>query len=350
MRIFCAFVCLFLLAQCFNSCQKQLHFEDLPAEDSVWLVKSALLVNYDANDVFSTQEKQTFLFDKTLNQTVVSIADSQKNGMTYQWNETFKYDAQNRLSQFTATGGYEAVSQIDFTYDAAGNISKAVMNNLWLGKTIACDFTTTTQNGQKLITMYDTSGLYNNNTDNRPQKTKFTFDAGNKLVRETIIYTLFKIPKNVFEDTTDIKLSYDNNNYVNKQVLDYAYRFSPVATKAEYARDSNIITREGNNIDVRNTFLKIYKNMYWFSISENSEGFANALNLGTATYTGPSIKSIENWLTYPPDPTILDHALGVFQNTFDSNGMLTKVVYPPKFSNSYYGKTEVYYTYTREKK
>lgn len=349
MRKLCAFIFLFGILQYCISCQKEYSTENRSRPDSLTLVKTARLVNYDANDVFVSEENQIITYDLLIHQTLVDITDSGANipGGVQKWTEIFSYDAQNRLSAFTSTSSQQPATQADFTYDASGNISHASIQNQWLGKTVECQFATSTQNGQKKIVMYDTTGAYVTNTDTRPQITTYLFNSSDLLVRETVYYTVFKRPQNWFEDTTDIRSGYDNAGFMNKQVIDFAYRFSQVSTVTDYARDSTLYTREGNHTEVKNSFLYIYKNLYWFGISENSSGFANTLNIGSPSYNGPAIKTAEYWQTYPPSPTILNHALGNFQNTFDAKGLLTKAVYPKGFANKYGGKSEIFYTYTK---
>lgn len=349
MRKLCAFVFLFGTLQCCISCQKEYSTENRTRPDSLTLVKTVRVVNYDANDVFDSEQKQTISYDLLVHQTSVELSDSGKNvpGGVQRWIELFSYDGKDRLSSFISTSSSQAAGQVDFTYDAAGNISLATIDNQALGRPVVCNFAVSTQNGQKKIVMYDTTGTYVTNTDTRPQITTYLFNSSDQLLHETLFYTVFKRPQNWFEDTTDIKSNYDLSGYMDKQVINYAYRFSQVSTKTDYARDSSIYTREGNHTEVKNSFLYIYKNMYWFSISENASGFAGTLNLGSPTCNGPAIKTAEYWQTYPPSPTILSHALGTFQNTFDAKGLLTKAVYPKDFANGLGGKTEIYYTYTR---
>jgi len=349
MRKLCVFIFLSGTLQFSISCKKEYSTENRTLADSLTLVKTARLVNYDANDVFESEERQTFTYDKSLHQTIVNITDSGVNipGTVQQWTETFNYDAQDRLAGFISTSSAQPATQIDFNYDASGKISRATIQNQWLGKNVVCQFTTSTQGANKTIVMYDTTGNYPTNSDTRPQITTYKFDANNKLTQESVYYTVFKRPQNWFEDTTDIRSSYDVTGWLNKQVLNFAYRFSQVSPVTDYARDSTLYTREGTHVEVRNSFLYIYKNLYWFSISENSSGFANALNLGSPTYNGPALKTAEYWHTYPPSPVVLAHALGNFLNTFDAKGLLVKAVYPKGFAGSNAGKSEIFYTYTR---
>ncbi|MEO5683111.1 MAG: hypothetical protein ABIQ88_10755 [Chitinophagaceae bacterium] len=348
----CAYIFLFVSLQCCISCKKEYSNEQPFIDTDLTLVKTVKALHYDTSGAFYTAEIQTFSYDKSLNRCTAAITDSGKNvpGGLQQWTETFQYDDQNRLAQFISTSAYQAAAQINFMYGASGDIVKAVIRNQWLGNTVECLFNSSSINGQKLITMYDTSGNYYSNADTRPQVTKYTFDAAGRLMRETVYYTVFKRPQNWLEDTTDIKMFYDGNNYMSRQVTNYAYRFSQVSSVTDYARDSTVFTREGSNPAIQNTFEYIYKNMSWFSISENPAGFANALNLGEASYLGTPLKTAEYWKSYPPNPATLDHALGTYQNVFDAKGLLSNAVYPKRFANQYGGTTEIWYTYTNVKK
>ncbi len=349
MRKLCAFIFLFGILQYCISCQKEYSTENRTRPDSLTLVKTIRLVHYDPADQFDWEERQTITYNLTLHQTTVDIIDSGASvtGGVQRWTEIFDYDAQDRLSAFTSTSSQHAATQIDFTYDAAGNLSLASIDNQWLGKTVECRFAHSTQNGQKKIVMYDTAGNYVTNTDTRPQITTYRFNSDGQLLQETVFYTVFKRQQNWFEDTTDTRSYFDNAGYMNKQVINFAYRFSQVSAVTDYARDSTEYTREGTHTEMSNSFKYIYKNLYWFSISESPSGFANTLNLGAPTYTGPAIKTAEYWQSYPPNPVILNHVMGNFVNTFDAKGLLTKAVYPKGFANSAGGKNEVFYTYTK---
>jgi hypothetical protein len=355
MRTFCAFICLFLSVQYFISCQKELRFDDpsIPPGDSLTLVKTIRAIDYHSNDVFLYEERQVFNYDKSLNRTVVEIADSDRYnpGQLKRYTATFQYDAGDRLSQYITTGGYEPATQIDFAYNTAGDISKTTMRDQWVGKTIDCYYGTTTQNNQKTIMVYDTSGVYNANADSRPEISKYIFDASNRLVNETIYYTIHRQPQNWFVDTFETKYFYDNNNFINKVITTNAYRPNPDNPATIYWRDSAQYTSEGNTAALRNSFLYVYRNMYWLNISEYGTGFANAINKGyLLPYSGQASKTGEYWKSDPPDPAVQEHALGTYQNTFDANGLLTGAVFPKKFANKYGGKTELFYTYTKIKK
>lgn len=355
MRTFCAFVCGLLFLQCFISCQKQLSFNSpsIPADDSVTLVKTILGTNYDSSGVFLSQEWQTFTYDKSLNRTVVDLTDSDRYspGQVQQYTAIFQYDAANRLSQYTSTGGVEPAARIDFTYSSTGDITTTAIQDNWIGETIECNFNTTTQNGQKIITVYDTSGTYTSASDTRPEISKYTFDASNRLVNETIYYTFYRTPQNLFEDTLTTNYFYDSNNFIFKVTDRDSYHSSPDNPPPVVITDSTLYTGEGNNTALRNSFLYVYKNMYWLNISEFSTGFANAINKsGLVHYANASIKNGESWQFSPPDPVAQDYETGIFQNTFDSNGLLVKSVYPKNFANKYGGRTEISYTYIKIKK
>jgi len=349
MRKLCAFIFLFGLLQYCISCKKEYSTENRTPADSLLLVKTARIVYYDATDAFEHQQRQVFTYDKALQQTVVNITDSAAAGAggSESWVETFSYDNKDRLTRFTSTSAQQPASAIDFTYDAQGELQLAAIQHQWLNKTVYCQLRSNTQNGQKTITMYDTTGAFLSNTDTRPQITRYRFDSNNQLMQETLYYTVFKRPENHFEDTTDVRSFYDNTGYLSKQVLNFAYRFSQVSTVTDYAKDSTLYTREGTRTEVRKSFMYIYKNLYWFSISEFASGFANALNLGAATYGGPALKTAELFHSYPPNPAVLEHVSGNFQNTFDSKGLLTRANYPKRFGNANGGRMEVWYTYTR---
>jgi hypothetical protein len=355
MRTFCAFVFCLLFLQFFISCQKQLSFNGpvTPAGDSVTMVKTIAGIIYDSSDVFMSEEWQTFTYDKSLNRTTVELADSDRYspGQVQRYTATFQYDAASRLSQYTSTGGFEPAAQIDFTYGSSGDISKISLQDNWVGQTFDCNFTTSTQNGQKLIMEYDTSGLYNGAADTRPEISKYLFDTDGRLVNETIYYTFYRLPENLFEDTLTTNFFYDNNNFIYKVTDLDSYHSSPSHPPSVVTTDSTLYTSEGSNAALRNSFFYIYKNMYWLNISEFGTGFANAINKGGLLYYGSSaIKTGESWQFSPPDPAVQDHHMGIFQNTFDASGLLVKSVYPKNFANKYGGKSEVVYTYTKIKK
>ncbi|HTL07021.1 MAG TPA: hypothetical protein VL307_02150 [Chitinophagaceae bacterium] len=349
MRKLCAFIFLFGLLQYCSSCKKEYSTENRTPADSLLLVKTARIVYYDASDAFDHQQRQVFTYDKTLHQTIVDITDSGAAvpGGTSSWTERFIYDSKDRLSRFTSSSLEQPASAIDFTYNAQGELELAAIQHQWLNRTVYCQLSTTVQNGQKTIVMYDTTGAFLSNTDTRPQITRYRFDGSNQLLQETLYYTVFKRRENQFEDTTDIRSYYDNAGFLSRQVLNFAYRFSQVSPVTDYARDSTIYTREGNRTEIRKTFMYIYKNLYWFSISEFASGFANALNLGSPTYGGPALKTGELFHSYPPNPAVLEHVNATFQNTFDSKGLLLSASYPKRFAIGNEGKIEVWYTYTR---
>jgi hypothetical protein len=223
------------------------------------------------------------------------------------------------------------------------------MQDRWVGKTIECFFTNTVQSGQKTITMYDSSGSSNNGSDERPEITKYTFDAGSRLINQALYSTAYVYPQNHYADTLETKLFYDNNNFIFKVTDKFVYH--PNGTDPFTSLDSALYAGEGSNMELRNSFFYIYRNMYWLDISEYSSGFANSINKGDLLpYTGSPVKTAEYWTFYPPDPAAQDHQQGLFQNTFDANGLLVKSVYPKNFGNKYGGKTEFFYTYTKIKK
>jgi hypothetical protein len=355
MRTFYAAVCCFLLLQFFASCQKQLSFTDTvtAAGDSLTLIKTINTINYDSNDVFDWAASETFTYDSLLNRTVVNLVDSGAyiNGQVQRYTEIFQYDAQHRLSQYTSDGTVEPAVQIDFVYNTSGDLAKTVMQDRWVGGTVVCGYNTSTAGGAKTITVYDTSGIYNSLADTRPEISKYTFDAGSRLVNETIYYTYYRVPKNLYEDTLTTNFFYDNNNFIYKVTDRDSYHSSPNNPPPVVTTDSALYTAEGSAVELRNSFFYVYKNMYWLNISEYSTGFADAINKGgLLPYGGAAIKTGEYWTFEPPDVTVQDHQLGNYQNTFDAHGLLVKSVYPKNFAINDGGKAEVSYTYTKIKK
>ncbi|MFT3933391.1 MAG: hypothetical protein QM726_07250 [Chitinophagaceae bacterium] len=357
MRKLCAFVFLVVTLQYCISCQKQLNYDlSGPSQgDSLVLVKTIYGEMYDSSDAFLQSERQTFTYDSILNRTVVEIADSStySPGVVEKYTVTFQYDAANRLSKFTTTGGYEPVAQMDFNYGSSGDLVKLTMQNNWVSKTFDIQFSTSIQNGQKTITVYDTNSIRNSYTggDTRPEISNYKFDENNRLITETIAYTYYTPRKNWYQDTFELKYNYDNNNFISGRRYKDSYYNAENNGFLVVNIDSLIYTAEGSNAALMNSFLYVYKNMFWLNISEYSTGFSNAINKGDfQDNSSAAIKTGEHWSFVPPDPVAQNHYSGFYNNSFDANGLLIKSVYPKNFGNKYGGKNVVYYTYTKIKK
>ena len=357
MRTFCAFVVFFFCILYFSSCQKQLTdstlFPEQKPGDSITLVKTMLEVDYDSSGAFLYKEWQSFVYDSVLNRTVVSIADSDIYSPVRQYTATFQYDASKRLSEYTSTGGYEPAAKIDFFYNGTGDIIKSTITDNWVGKTFDCWYTTTRQAGQKTITVYDTSGAYITpfSGDTRPEISIHIFDAEDKLIKQSLLYTYYHERKNYYEDTMTDNLHYNSQDVLYMSTSRDSYHNSPDVIETDVSLDSTVFAGEGNVSAIRNSYLYVYRNMYWLTISEFGTGFANALNNNFyATATGLALKNKEFWRFYGPSATPDEHEQGSFQNVFDADGQLIKAVTPKNFGNKYGGRTEYYYTYTKLKK
>ena len=339
------------------SCQKGLTNDPLPTvppvADSVVLVKSILGEGYDSNDKLIGRGTETYDYDTLLNRTVVTHRDSSSSGIE-SYTETFQYNTGKQLSQYSSTQANAYVTKIDFTYDGSGNISKAVITDRLVGS-VDCLFKVTTQGTNKMVSMYDTSGKGKENYDFRPLITHFTFDADSKLVRlhEYSTYADKSRP-HWFEDTIDVTVAYDGNNNASKTIFKYDLT---AASFPQHIYDSVLLSRETTDKALANSFLAIYRNLYWFYTAETiNASFSGAMVHNTFVYphylyyAGAPMKTAERWTSYPPAPAVIDYAKGTMTNTYNSAGQLSSTTYPKGFGNKYDGKNTLAYSYVKIKK
>lgn len=350
MRKTCAlFLALFSILIIY-SCQKsigpgQLPLPNLP--DSALLVKSVVSVNYDPNDVILWRTTEIYDYDTLLNRTVVTFNDSNAigNGQLRDYKETFQYDNNNRLFQYSTTEPGAYTPRVDFIYDVTGNITKATVGDKLVGS-IEYSFKTTSLGTGKTISMYDTSGkVFDPNDGQRPSITHLTFDSDNRLTEELTYTTIHNTKERQywFDDTANTKIFYDATGNISKST--YQYNAPDYVYPRRY-KDSSIYSYEGTDKTLFNSFLAVYRNLYWFVISDVNYSFARSMfHTSYLSYMGSPVKNIAYRTYYPPSTTVVDQDQGTVMNIFNSQGQLTNAVYPKNFGNKYGGKTVIAYTY-----
>src|SRR5690349_9312179 len=168
----------------FAACQKELHYDDIstPRFDSVNLVRLVKTSNYDQNDALLWSSQELYTYDDAGGKTLVLIKDSSANGIST-FTETFHYDNQKRLVSFESTSLDGYYTGVTFQYASNGQLDKAVFD-LANGEQLVNNFRHTTENNNKVITMFDTSMLGGRYTAYRPEVIKYTFNGSNQLLRQ----------------------------------------------------------------------------------------------------------------------------------------------------------------------
>jgi len=358
-KSFAAFL-LFVVLKSFTSCQKELSLEP-PSnrqQDSLTLVKTIESIYYDEFDVFMAKLSEQYIYDSILNQTVVNFTDSGSYVSPPQvtrYTETFQYDGNDKLVQFTSTSPYHPISKLDFVYDASGELAKTVMDNQYIARAIVTQFSTAMVNNQKVVSSYDTTGWQipapSGRIDSRPEICRYTFNDKNQLVKRSLYSTSFKEPSSLFKDTTIDVNMYNSNGYFAGSNTSFSYFSFPAAPAPFVTYQELSYTREGNSAVLLNSLMHIYRSVYWYTIDEYYNGFADALNSFTfGTHLGPPINSGTLFFSDHTNPSSDVHEAGQYQNSFDSKGLPVRIITPKKFGNKYGGRMEASYTYTAIKK
>jgi hypothetical protein len=333
------------------SCQKKTSdfAPQTTGSDSIILVKTASSFHYDDQGRFITSSRQVYDYSDAPQKVVISLSDSQSN-IVNNYVESFQYDSSNRLAVYNSTKFYDA-NRIDFKYNSNNELTEtnvAYPN----GNNVINTFAYKMINGHKTIIVYDTANV-NDSDSHRPRIATYTFDDSNRIIKSLDASTNFnKDRSRWYLDTDFVSIDYNSQGNVAKAMDYYSYFNGNVFI---YMVDSTIFTRETRGSELFNTALYTLRNVYWYSLPELAIGFTQSNNaFGDYEYTPVMynwrypVRQIEDWSTYYTDPQV--YINGLVQNTFDANGLLTHLVYPPGFGSKYGGQSIFDYTYTKIKK
>jgi hypothetical protein len=346
------------------SCQKEVT-EDIsevkPPEDSIWLVSTIHMYEDGGPGTEWLKRGQVFDYDIKNNKTFVVTSDTFRSSQN-QFIEIFSYDKSNRLSLFETTdwldcpctncacaGGID-LRKIEFFYKTNGDLEKALIYYK-TGDIAENTFDYSYANGMTTVTMYDSSHVDLHHDNERPRVVKTVFDQNKRIVSNLAAVTDagYKEKKDWYKLVTNSQFTYDGNSNVQEVKEDYTFipgnPFYPMTATLK-------ITREpGKGIELYNSYLNLYRNLYWFTTAE-TQGFAEAL-MDPFHFNYQINPPVKIAIFNSALPLVNDPGLNIeipFQNTYDANNLLVKVKFQPNYDPHDDNRTEVNYTYKKVRK
>jgi hypothetical protein len=207
---------------------------------------------------------------------------------------------------------------MSFEYGSGNQVQKLLITDQ-NDAVIENDFTETTENGNIVITQYDTLSSNLGKGDysaNRPAITKYTFNAQGKIIRQYTICTLSS-GRPAYEDTLDTRFVYDANNRLTQQLnnnleIDYlgnldqdneTMQFAVDGSKTSHINDFALATLRNMDWLVTSDYISIFKNLY-------------SIQYGYLSREEPLISTYDSLSN-------LNYSTS-YQNEFDSLGLLQK--------------------------
>ncbi len=268
---------LVLTAAIFTSCTKSSDIKP-PIADSSYVINSISVFIGGDSSSWTENTNNLFAFDSIKNQLTQTVTENQSgaaNGYTYII--TYQYDVLNRLQNILIGRDNYTYKSMSFEYGSGNQVQKLLITDQ-NDAVIENDFTETTENGNTVITQYDTLSSNLGKGDysaNRPAITKYTFNAQGKIIRQYTICTLFS-GRPAYEDTLDTRFVYDANNRLTQQLtnnleIDYlgnlgydneSMQFDVDVTKTSHINDFALATLRNVDWLVTSDYVSLFKNLY----------------------------------------------------------------------------------------
>ena len=252
-----------------------------------------------------------------MTQTVTENQSGAANGYTYFI--TYQYDLLNRLQSILIGRNTYIYKWMAFEYSSGNQIQKTLITDQ-NDAVIENDFTETAENGNTVITQYDTLSSNLGKGDyaaNRPAKTTYTFNAQGKIIRQYSICSELYNGRPAYEDTLDTRFVYDANNRLsqtltNNTVTDNQGHLIQENDSMQFDIDAS------KNSHINDFALATLRNLDWLVTSDNVGLFKNlySIQYGYLSREEPLNSTFDSFsdLTYST----------TYQNEYDSLGLLQK--------------------------
>jgi hypothetical protein len=301
----------------FSSCTKS-NDPKPPISDSSYVINSLSVFLGGDSANWNVSTRNLFAFDSSKNQLTQTITESTfGDPNSYTYHTFYQYDPANRLQNISFERFQYIYKSMAFQYSAAGDIEKAVFTDL-NGATIENAFTVSSQNGNTVITQYDTlasnmgKGEY---FSNRPAIFRYTINAQGKLISLHTICSELYNGRPTYEDTLDTQLSYDTDNHL-VQTMTHNIGTDNMGNMVQ-TNDTMQFVRDGTPAaHVQDLAIATLRNLDWLTTSDHVSLFKNlySIQYGYLSREEPLKSTFDAYkdLTYSAS----------YLNTFDSLGLL----------------------------
>jgi hypothetical protein len=308
-----------LTAVTFTSCTKSSDIKP-PIADSSYVINSISVFIGGDSSSWTENTNNLFAFDSIKNQltqTVTENTNGAPNGYTYLI--TYQYDVLNRLQSILIGRNNYTYKSMSFEYGSGNQVQKLLITDQY-DAVIENDFTETIENGNTVITQYDTlisnlgKGDY---AANRPAITNYTFNAQGKIIRQYSICSELYNGRPAYEDTLDTRFVYDANNRLSQTMNNNTV----TDNQGHLIQDNDIMQFDvdASKISHINDFaLATLRNIDWLVTSDNVSLFKNlySIQYGYLSREEPLNSTFDSFgdLTYSTS----------YQNEYDSLSLLQK--------------------------
>ena len=331
----------------FTACVKSV--TDPPLPDSAYIINGLdVYVGGDSAN-WTKSTRNAFLFDSALNQLTQTITEADYGDPNfYTYHTAYQYNAANKLTGINFERDSYIYHSMHFEYSSSGDISKAFFTDRD-GAVIENAFTTTTLNGNTVITQYDTLGSNQGKGEffsNRPAVMQHTFNAAGKLINEYTIASERGQP--VYRDTMETRYLYNENNQLQQTIHRAVTTDNSGSSNMVTSIDTLHFTRDHPALaPVSDLALAALGNLHWLTTCD----YVNLFN-GLASIQYGNVSPAEP-LTSTYDAFPDRNYAASYQNTFDARGLLTKASITTTEHNIYSGGASThethYYTYLKIK-
>jgi hypothetical protein len=310
-----------------------------PNVDSLFILNSISIYQGSGDSTtFHNLNRNTYSFDSVKNQLTQTILDSTVNGGFVQTRQIiYQYSSNNQLQAIYFSNSGYPYQEMAFQYNANGDLEKAIYSG-FNGESVENDFSTSYENGSKIINQYDTISY----SPYGPFSARYTFNAAGKLIDQlfissTELSTGWVYPYYPFETSFE----YDGNNHATQ------IKTNLLENSDGTADDTMQIARDISTTSPMNDLASFtLRNLSWLITIESLEIFP----YGSLPQYAYSNREIPLKSTY--ETRQANSYKSSYQNSYDTNGLLTKssittVEYNNTSGQSFYTNEVRYYTYQK---
>lgn len=310
-----------------------------PNVDSLYILNSISIYQGSGDSTsFHNLNRNSYSFDSVKNQLTQTILDSTVNGGFVQTRQIiYQYNSKNLLQAIYFSNSGYPYQEMDFQYNANGDLEKGIYNG-FNGESVENDFSTTYENGNKVINQYDTIayGAYG------PFSVRYTFNTEGKLIDQ------------LFITATELNTGWVYPYYPFESIFEYDGNYHATRIKTNLLENSDgssddtlQIVRDVSTTSPMNDLASFtFRNLSWLITVESLEIFP----YGSLPQYAYSNREIPLKSTY--ETRQANSYKSTYQNSYDTNGLLTKstvttVEYNNTTGQSFYTNEVRYYTYQK---
>lgn len=331
-----------------TSCTKAITDPMPVLSDSAYLINSFSIYLGGDSTNWNVSTRDTFSFDSSRNQLIETTSESTFGASDpYTFHTLYQYDNANKLTGISFDRGY--YKSMNFLYNSNGNIEKGLFTDLYDG-IIENEFTETTEEGNTVITQYDTlssnlgKGQY---VTSRPAIFRYTFNSAGKLINQYVICSELYNGQPPYHDTSEIQLIYDENNHLTQTVnhsttTDNQNNAVVSVSTMQFTRDNTALT------PLNDLALAVLRNLNWVTTCDYVTLFNGLYSTQYGQFSGEEpLKT-----TYE----VFDdrNYSATYLNTYDARGLLTQSDITSAEHNIYNAGATThethYYSYLKNKK